>query len=80
MDRVELEQLLGTKVLLPRSDSRSITGWVDLLTLLTVLSGATLWGLVALGVINADPSRQMRAIYGLIGLAAIWQWARQRRR
>jgi hypothetical protein len=78
MDRVALEHLLGAKTQLPRSKVRSILGWVDVVTLVIVLSGATLWGFVALGVVNAQPSWQMRAIYGGIGLSAVWQWARQR--
>ena len=75
MDRVELEQLLGTRVRWRDSDGRSITKWIDLVTLLMVLSGATLLGLVALGVISLDPTWQMRVIYGGIGLSAVWQWS-----
>jgi hypothetical protein len=58
MDRVELEQLLGTRAPLTHSNGRSVmgwvvtrcsgrsvTGWVDWITLITVLSGGTLWGL-----------------------------------
>ena len=79
MDRGMLEELLGTKVLLPRYQGRGVKGWIDLVTLLTVLSGATLWGLIALGIVTPTyVGWQMQIIYGFIGLSAIWQWSRQR--
>jgi hypothetical protein len=64
---------------------RAIWQWArqpDFVTLLTVLSGATFLGLIAL---VGDPITsylglgwQVRVIYGFIGLSAIWQWTRQR--
>jgi hypothetical protein len=81
-----LEQLMGTKVVIAhaeddanRAKGRDIKGWFDLVTLLAVLSGATLLGLIALGIVtDLYMDRQMRIVYGLIGLSALWQWSRQR--
>jgi hypothetical protein len=50
-----------------------------LVTLLVVLSGATLLGLIALGIVTAPyMDQRMRIIYGFVGLSALWQWGRQR--
>lgn len=74
-----LEHLLGTKILLPSYRRRGITAWIDFITLLAVLSGATILGLVALGIVPAESlDWRIRIIYGFIGLSALWQWARQR--
>jgi uncharacterized membrane protein YuzA (DUF378 family) len=82
MNRDALEQLLGMKVPLPpRYSRKGITDWVDLITLLTVLSGATFLGLIAVvgGSITSylGSGWPMRIICGFIGLSAVWQWRRQ---
>jgi hypothetical protein len=78
MDRGMLEQLLGTKVLLPRYHGRGVKGWIDLVTLLAVLSGATLLGLIAIGIVTTTYLGWLtRIVCGFIGLSAIWQWSRQ---
>lgn len=79
MSRAMLEELLGTKMLLPRYRGRGVMGWVDLVTLFAILSGATLWGLIALGIdVPIHEGWQIRGIYGFIGVSALWQWGRQR--
>jgi hypothetical protein len=83
INREMLEELLGTEILeIPAGDARrSVTHWVDLGTLLAVLSGGTFLGLLAL---VGDPFAsylglgwQIRIIYGFIGLSTIWQWVRE---
>ena len=55
-------------------------GWIDRLTLLLVLLGATHLGLLALGIeLTTDLAPVARkGIYGLFGVSALWQWSRQR--
>jgi hypothetical protein len=82
MNREMLERLLGSKVQPLDHHGRGVKGWVDLVTLVAVLSGATLLGIIAMGGGDAMTAYlasgwQMRIVYGFIGLSAIWQWARQ---
>jgi hypothetical protein len=78
MDRDMLEQILGYKLPPSSAHGKGVKGWVDLVTLLAVLSGGTLWGLIALGIVPVHLDWPMRIICGFIGLSTIWQLCRQR--
>ncbi|MBV9062470.1 MAG: DUF378 domain-containing protein [Alphaproteobacteria bacterium] len=81
MERDELEKLLNTKApVFSRQRSQLWLGRIDLPTLIIVLLGATHLGLLALGVdlVAYLGSEARKPIYAIIGLSALWQWARQR--
>jgi hypothetical protein len=67
------------RALPPDYRGRGLTGWVDLITLLVILSGAIFMGLLALGLFEiATLGWRTRIIFAFVGLSGMWQWRRQR--